>query len=66
VKRLADEPLTLLTLATIGFFWLAITAGAGLGWLLRRRRGRDMEALIDATREGIPDHVPTAWTEEYL
>ena len=60
------DPLTLLVLTVIAFFWLLIMAGAGLGWLLRRRHARDMEAVIDATREDIPNHVPTAWTKEYL
>ena len=27
--------------------------------------GNDIEALITATREDIPDHVPAGWTEEY-
>jgi len=46
-----DDPLMLLVLAVIGFSWLLVLAGAGLAWLWRRRDGRDMEALIDATRE---------------
>jgi hypothetical protein len=32
----------------------------------RRRARRDgIEALIDATRETIPDHVPDAWVKEF-
>ena len=27
---------------------------------------RDLEALIDATRETIPDHVPDTWVKEFL
>ena len=27
--------------------------------------GNDIDALITATREDIPDHVPAGWTEEY-
>ena len=48
---LLADPYTLLVLTVTGFSWLIIMAGAGLGWLLRRRSGRDMEALVDATRE---------------
>ena len=64
MRRLAADPLTMLVLTVIGFSWLLIMAGAGLGWLLRRRHARDMEALTEATWEA-PDHVPAAWTEEF-
>ena len=31
----------------------------------RRARHGDIEALIDATRETIPDHVPADWVKEH-
>ena len=31
----------------------------------RRARRDDIEALVDATRETIPDYVPDAWTKEF-
>ena len=43
---------------------LAILVVLGAGAIARRRGGGDIEALIEATRETIPDHVPDAWTKE--
>ena len=48
---LLADPYTMLVLTVTGFSWLLVLAGAGLAWLWRRRDGRDMEALIDTTRE---------------
>ena len=64
-----NDPFTAFIGAFVAFFWLVIAIVAGLccaaSRVLRRRRARAMEALIDATRKDIPDHVPTAWTEEF-
>ena len=68
MSGLLNDPYTMLTLAVIGFLWLAIsiiTAAACVsGSVLRRRRGRDMEALIEATWEP-PEHVPDTWVKEF-
>jgi len=48
----------------MGTLGVLIVLGAGA---IARRCGEndsDIEALIEATRETIPDHVPDAWTKE--
>lgn len=51
----------------IGFAGLCAAAGFAILAEERRRRARrdGIEALIDATRETIPDHVPDAWVKEF-
>jgi len=68
VTSLATDPFTMLIIAILGALWLLIGGIAALCCVssaaLRRRRERDMEALIEATWEAS-DHAPTAWTEEF-
>ena len=52
----------LLVLAALAILTGTIAAAA-LRYMLRPD---DLEALIDATRETTPDHVPDAWIEEFL
>jgi hypothetical protein len=50
----------------IGFAGLCAASGFAILAEERRRARRDgIEALIDATRETIPDHVPDAWVKEF-
>ena len=59
----AGDPVTrLLVLAALAILTGTIVAAA-LRYMLRPD---DLEALIDATRETTPDHVPDAWREEFL
>ena len=53
----------LLVLAALAILTGTIAAAA-LRYMLRP--DGDIEALIDATRETTPDHVPDAWIEEFL
>lgn len=70
MSDLATDPFTALILAVVAAIWLAAAAVAApcaiaASVLRRRRAASDMEALIEATREGIPDHVPDTWVEEF-
>jgi hypothetical protein len=74
------DPFTVLLAGIVLVLWLLIGIAAILCTVsqavLRRRRGDDIEALIEATREDLiealieatredmPDHVPAEWTEE--
>ena len=49
--------------------YLAVAAAAAASCVsasvLRRRRDGGIEALIEATREDMPSHVPDEWTDEF-
>jgi hypothetical protein len=68
VTWLLNDPFTALALGILAVTGLLLAALAALiaasASVLRRRRGH-IEALIDATRENMPDHVPDAWVKEH-
>lgn len=43
---------------------VAVLACASSAAMRRARSAADLEALIDATREDIPDFIPAEWTEQ--
>ena len=63
----ADAGIALLCGATWAAVELALVAGGMLALLLREspRDGNDIEALIEATREDMPDYVLDEWVKEY-
>jgi hypothetical protein len=69
VADLATDPFAALIVAIAAVLWVVLAAAAVLcvtaARVLHRRRARDMEALIDATREQLPDHVPAEWVKEH-
>ena len=43
-----------------------LAIGAAIYFEDRRRRPDDaIDAIVEATRETIPDHVPDEWTQEF-
>jgi hypothetical protein len=67
---MTGDPFTAFILAITAVVWVLLGGAAILcvtAAVLQRRRTRDMEALIDATREDMPDvlHVPDEWVKEH-